>query len=103
MIKNLDIGNNMLGLGVNYQLLARSIMRIRTINLARNELSTSQATVLLKTILSEKDLVMESLNMSENNLRHVDDQLLAKSVVRIKTVSLWGTCLLYTSTSPRDS
>ena len=66
---------------------------MKTGDLRSIDLTTVQATTLLKTILTEEELVIESLYMSRNNLNEVDDQLLARALVKLKTVGLQYTGL----------
>ena len=79
--------------GVDDQLLARAVVKVKTVSLEGTRQTTVQWTTLLQTILAEKELVMESLDMSHNNLGGVDDQLLARAVVRMKIKDLNNTCL----------
>ena len=78
---------------VNDQLLAEAVVRIKSAKLCNTRLTTEQIATLLQTILAEKELAVESLDMRANNLREVDGQLLAGAVVRIKSVKLCNTRL----------
>ena len=84
-MESLEMSGNNLS-EVDDQLLARAVVKIKTVDLYDTRLTTVQATTLLQTILAEEELVMESLYLRSNNLSGVDDQLLAraarKSVIR---------------------
>ena len=91
-LKELEISSNNLS-EVDDQLMARAVVRIQTVNLYETRLTTVQVTTLLQTILAEEELVLESLDITGTNLGKIDSQLLARGLVRIKTVNLVYTSL----------
>ena len=100
--------------GLDNPFLARALTKIATVKLARHlhdlvDAPTTQAqstalfSSIFQAILTEEELDLENLTIEFYNLGNVDGGLLAGALTRMKTISLWHTCLLYTSPSPRDS
>ena len=73
--------------------MARAVVKIKCVLLYGTHLSPDQATAIFKAVVGEEDLVLEKLYMGWINLSAVDDQLLARAVVKIKTVNLSSTRL----------
>ena len=77
---------------VESRLLARSLVRLRTVDLSNASLTTDQVTGLCQAIVEEKEgAVLEDLNLKNVYLRDVDGGLLAKAVVLLSRVGLAST------------
>ena len=87
-LENISFRENKLG-EVESDLLARAVVKIKTVDLNDTELTACQATAIFHAILEEEELDLKNLNIGDNYLDEVDDsELMAGAVVRLKTVDL---------------
>ena len=86
-LENLNVGGNDLG-EVNSELMGGAVARIKMVSLRNTSMETSQATAIFQAILSQEDLELEDLNVSDNDLGEVDSELMGAVVARIKAVDL---------------
>ena len=86
-MENLNVGRNYLG-EVDSELMGGAVARMKTVSLRYTYLKSSQATAIFQAILSQEDLELEDLNVSDNDLGEVDSELMGAVVARIKAVDL---------------
>ena len=96
-VKKLEALNMILGnlSGVDSQLLANAVVRVKSVDISGTHLTTDQVNTLCQNIVVEEESVkkLESLNMIKEDFRDVDTQLLANAVVRVKNVDISNTHL----------
>ena len=68
-------------------LLVRALAKTRKLNLANTSLTTEQVKQLLKSLLSD-NCAMENLDFSANILSMIEPDLMAKSLNKLKVVTL---------------
>ena len=90
-VLELDLSDNPLT-AVNPQLLARVASRCRKLNLANTGITATQVTQILDALTFDNCL-MESLDLSGNNLSMVDAHLMAEAFNKLKIVTLLDTNL----------
>jgi len=73
-------------------ILARSMSRLKSVNLAYTELRNEQITEMLEGCLQSTSL--ESLNLCENDLMDVSPKLLAQTIGKLQAVNLDAACLV---------
>merc|ERR1719319_1077020 len=74
--------------GVPSDLLARSVSRLKTVNLYYTDLTTKQCIQVLEVSLSSRSLV--DVNLADVNLSGVPADIIAREVSRLQTVNLWN-------------
>ena len=90
-IQDIDLSDNSLA-HVDPELLASLMSRTRRVNLVNTSLTALQVTELLRTLTSSTCLI-ESLDLSFNQLSMMEPELLAEAVNNLKDATLLGTGL----------
>ena len=85
-IQEVDLSDNSLT-DVEPGLLVRALAKTRKLNLANTSLTTEQVKQLLKSLLSD-NCAMENLDFSANILSMIEPDLMAKSLNKLKVVTL---------------
>lgn len=85
-IQEVDLSDNSLT-DVEPGLLVRALAKARKLNLANTSLTTEQVKQLLESLLSD-NCAMENLDFSANNLSMIEPDLMAKSLNKLKVVTL---------------
>ena len=68
--------------------LARAVVRLKSVNLWLCRLTTGQVTTLLTTILQTNNLTLESLTLNPSDLSSVSARLLSAAVLRLQEVNM---------------
>ena len=69
-------------------ILARAVVRLKTVNLWLCRLTTEQVTTLLTTVLHSPHLTLQSLTLNPSDLSSVSAKLLSGAVLRLEEVNL---------------
>ena len=85
-IQEVNLSDNSLT-DVEPELLVRALAKTRKLNLANTSLTAEQVKRLLKSFLSD-DCTMENLDLSANVLSMIEPDLMAKSLNKLKVVTL---------------
>ena len=85
-IQEVDLSDNSLT-DVEPGLLVRALAKTRKLNLANTSLTTEQVKQLLESLLSD-NCAMENLDFSANILSMIEPDLMAKSLNKLKVVTL---------------
>ena len=92
-LKRLHIVNNNLS-SADPQLLARAVSNIEDVQLENTEVTTEQATKMVKALATDQSKT-KVLNLANNNLASVDPQLMTEGIKQLKGVNLFKTHLSY--------
>ena len=79
--------------GVEGEILAGGVVKIKKVNLRLTQLTTGQVNQLARKILDEEELILEDLQLGHVNLSGVEADPLARAVARLTTVNLYNTHL----------
>ena len=85
-IQEVNLSDNSLT-DVEPELLVRALAKTRKLNLANTSFTVEQVKRLLKSFLSD-DCTMENLDLSANVLSMIEPDLMAKSLNKLKVVTL---------------